>query len=242
MRGARATVLGPPTARSTGTSRRECSDAGPVVRRSDGRLKRRALSARTESSVPPTANRSPNVGDMRRHSSPLFRDTETAVVSLVTLAALAAIEGADLVVRPDAHDRVDDQGTGRMFTAAMAVAITTGAASLLRPAPHGPASRTTVRSRHRLHIPASRHHCGRPRGDREWPIPMGPPPDVPRRHGHLRRRGERAEHRAHGDRVVVAPGVSGPADHRRGARARGVAGRALHRLRPRSSSALSGVW
>ncbi len=62
----------------------------------------------------------------------VFRDRVSAAAGLATLTALIAMEASDVVTRPAAGDDVHDEGTARLFTGGMAVAVATGSASLLR--------------------------------------------------------------------------------------------------------------
>lgn len=62
----------------------------------------------------------------------LFGDRRSAVAGVSTAAVLAAMEAADVLKGGAAGDDVRDQGTVTLFGAGMAVAVATGAASLLR--------------------------------------------------------------------------------------------------------------
>jgi protein-S-isoprenylcysteine O-methyltransferase Ste14 len=65
--------------------------------------------------------------------NPLFADATSAVIGTATVAALVAMEVADGAVRRAAGDQVRDDGTARLFGAAMAVGLGTAGASLARP-------------------------------------------------------------------------------------------------------------
>jgi protein-S-isoprenylcysteine O-methyltransferase Ste14 len=64
---------------------------------------------------------------------PAFADRRTASVAAATAAALVALEVADLAALGQPGDRVADGGTGALVAGAIAVAVGTTAASLLRP-------------------------------------------------------------------------------------------------------------
>jgi protein-S-isoprenylcysteine O-methyltransferase Ste14 len=64
---------------------------------------------------------------------PAFADRPTRAAFWLTALALAALVGADLRTRRDPGDVVRDEGTGGVVAAAIAVAVATGAASLLHP-------------------------------------------------------------------------------------------------------------
>jgi protein-S-isoprenylcysteine O-methyltransferase Ste14 len=63
---------------------------------------------------------------------PVFADGRTAALGIATLAAMVAVEAADVSVKAQASDRVDDRRSGQTFAAAMGAAIAVSAASLLR--------------------------------------------------------------------------------------------------------------
>lgn len=65
--------------------------------------------------------------------NPLFTDATSAALGTATVVALVAMEAADGAVRRAAGDQVRDDGTARLFGAAMTIALGTTGASLARP-------------------------------------------------------------------------------------------------------------
>ena len=78
------------------------------------------------------------------HDHPLFSDRPTAAAAVVTTVALAAMEVADGRTQGGPGDAQHDDGTVRLFAAAMAAALISSAASLFRPA-RGPLPRGRAR-------------------------------------------------------------------------------------------------
>lgn len=64
---------------------------------------------------------------------PAFADRTSAVAALATAAALIALEVSDLATRGAPGDRVRDEATGAVVAGAIAGAVATSAASVVRP-------------------------------------------------------------------------------------------------------------